>query len=329
MDGHSIDQDRRDDRPGLARAGRPRAGWSTPGWTSPGSTSRTAPRSSTPRPSSGSARRRSAAGREVAVLQDVPGPKLRLGPIAGRGGPAVGRGRTSRSSPARTSRPATAACRWRGRASRELVEPGQVVYLADGAIRLRVQEVVGRGGPDAGRGRRLAGLAAGDQPAERHRLAAGGLGRGPRADRRRASRWASTSSRSRSCAAARTSSRCARHLGDRQVPLIAKIEKPLAASNAEEIIEEADGVMVARGDLGIELPIEEVPLVQKRILHARRQEAEAVDHGHADARVDGAVDPADPRRGGGRGERDLRRHRRRDAVAGDRRRPATRSRPSR
>ena len=57
------------------------------------------------------------------------------------------------------------------------------------------------------------------------------------------------------------------HLGDRDIPLIAKIEKPAAASNAEEIIEDADGVMVARGDLGIELPIEEVPLVQKRILH--------------------------------------------------------------
>ena len=57
-----------------------------------------------------------------------------------------------------------------------------------------------------------------------------------------------------------------RHLGDRHLPLIAKIEKPAAAENAAEIVEEADGVMVARGDLGIELPIEQVPLVQKRIL---------------------------------------------------------------
>ena len=57
------------------------------------------------------------------------------------------------------------------------------------------------------------------------------------------------------------------------LPLIAKIEKPQAAANAEEIIDAADGVMVARGDLGIELPIEEVPLVQKRILHAAGQQA--------------------------------------------------------
>ena len=51
-----------------------------------------------------------------------------------------------------------------------------------------------------------------------------------------------------------------------EVPLIAKIEKPQAAANAEEIIDAADGIMVARGDLGLELPIEEVPLVQKRLL---------------------------------------------------------------
>ena len=51
-----------------------------------------------------------------------------------------------------------------------------------------------------------------------------------------------------------------------EVPLIAKIEKPQAAANGEEIIDSADAIMIARGDLGIELPIEEVPLVQKRLL---------------------------------------------------------------
>jgi pyruvate kinase len=58
------------------------------------------------------------------------------------------------------------------------------------------------------------------------------------------------------------------HLAARgvEVPLIAKIEKPQAAANGEEIIQAADGIMIARGDLGIELPIEEVPLVQKRLL---------------------------------------------------------------
>jgi len=49
-------------------------------------------------------------------------------------------------------------------------------------------------------------------------------------------------------------------------PLIAKIETPLAMDNLEDIIQESDGVMVARGDLGIECPIEDIPLHQHRIL---------------------------------------------------------------
>ena len=48
--------------------------------------------------------------------------------------------------------------------------------------------------------------------------------------------------------------------------MIAKIEKPQAVEQAEEIIRAADCVMVARGDLGIELPIEDVPVVQKQLL---------------------------------------------------------------
>ena len=51
-----------------------------------------------------------------------------------------------------------------------------------------------------------------------------------------------------------------------RLPLIAKIEKPQAVDAAEEIIRAADCVMVARGDLGIELPIEDVPIVQKQLL---------------------------------------------------------------
>jgi len=51
-----------------------------------------------------------------------------------------------------------------------------------------------------------------------------------------------------------------------RVPVLAKIEKPQAVDNLAEIVAAFDGVMVARGDLGVELPIEQVPLVQKRAI---------------------------------------------------------------
>lgn len=58
---------------------------------------------------------------------------------------------------------------------------------------------------------------------------------------------------------------------NRTVPLIAKIEKHEAIRNFEEILQEVDGVMVARGDLGVEIPLEQVPLVQKQIIRATNQ----------------------------------------------------------
>ena len=53
---------------------------------------------------------------------------------------------------------------------------------------------------------------------------------------------------------------------DYKIPIIAKIEKPEAIKNIEEIIKFSDGLMVARGDLGIEIPAEEVPLIQKELV---------------------------------------------------------------
>ena len=59
-------------------------------------------------------------------------------------------------------------------------------------------------------------------------------------------------------------------------PVIAKIEKPQAVDNLEEIVAAFDGIMVARGDLGVEMPIEEVPLVQKRCISMARASAKPV-----------------------------------------------------
>lgn len=62
----------------------------------------------------------------------------------------------------------------------------------------------------------------------------------------------------------------------RILPVIAKIEKPQAVDNLEEIIDAFDGIMVARGDLGVELPLEQVPLVQKRAVELARRWAKPV-----------------------------------------------------
>ncbi|WP_294178966.1 pyruvate kinase [uncultured Schumannella sp.] len=62
----------------------------------------------------------------------------------------------------------------------------------------------------------------------------------------------------------------------RRVPVIAKIEKPQAVENLEEIIDAFDGIMVARGDLGVELPLEAVPIVQKRAVELCRRMAKPV-----------------------------------------------------
>ncbi|GLW52328.1 pyruvate kinase [Kitasatospora phosalacinea] len=62
----------------------------------------------------------------------------------------------------------------------------------------------------------------------------------------------------------------------RRVPVIAKIEKPQAVDNLESIVDAFDGIMVARGDLGVELPLEQVPIVQKRAVKLAKRNAKPV-----------------------------------------------------
>ncbi|WFB07325.1 pyruvate kinase [Streptomyces sp. LX-29] len=62
----------------------------------------------------------------------------------------------------------------------------------------------------------------------------------------------------------------------RRVPVIAKVEKPQAVANMEEVVMAFDGVMVARGDLAVEYPLEKVPMVQKRLIELCRRNAKPV-----------------------------------------------------
>ncbi|MEU2163598.1 pyruvate kinase [Streptomyces sp. NPDC019208] len=62
----------------------------------------------------------------------------------------------------------------------------------------------------------------------------------------------------------------------RRLPVIAKIEKPQAVDNIDDIVAAFDGLMVARGDLGVEMPLEQVPLVQKRAIKLARRNAKPV-----------------------------------------------------
>jgi pyruvate kinase len=205
------------------------------------------------------------AGREVAILGDLPGPKLRLGPVAG-GVAELPRGTRVVLTPEQVEgTSARLSVAWTGFA--ELVDAGDVCYLADGAVRLRVdevadQEVVTRvevGGSVASRqGLNLPNVTVSlpAVSAEDIALIDAGLEMG-------LDFFALSFVRRRE-----DLDPVREHLAQRgvEVPLIAKIEKPQAAANGEEIVEAADGIMIARGDLGIELPIEEVPLVQKRLL---------------------------------------------------------------
>ena len=61
-----------------------------------------------------------------------------------------------------------------------------------------------------------------------------------------------------------------------RLPVIAKIEKPQAVENLFDIVSTFDGIMVARGDLGVEMPLEAVPLVQKRAIELARRQAKPV-----------------------------------------------------
>src|SRR5215210_2436888 len=205
------------------------------------------------------------AGRDVAILGDLPGPKLRIGPVAGGVAELARDSRVVLTQDPAEGTAERLPVAWDGFS--ELVSQGDVLYLADGAVRLRVGSVEGGdvvtkvevGGSVASRqGLNLPNVTV-SLPAvsdEDIALMDAGLEMG-------VDFFALSFVRRRE-----DLDPVREHLASKNlhVPLIAKIEKPQAAANGEDIIESADGIMIARGDLGIELPIEEVPLVQKRLL---------------------------------------------------------------
>ncbi len=80
----------------------------------------------------------------------------------------------------------------------------------------------------------------------------------------------------------------------RRLPVIAKIEKPQAVEALDEIVAAFDGIMVARGDLGVEMPLEQVPVVQKRAVTLARRNAKPVIV--ATQMLDSMIDNARPTR---------------------------------
>jgi len=202
-------------------------------------------------------------GRQVAILQDLPGPKLRIGALADdiaelKPGDrlVLSAGSTEIGNAERMS------VSWPGLA--DAVSPEDVVYLADGAIRLRVK----RARSDIGEVETAVEI--GGSVASRQGLnipgSTSGLVAVPEEDLDMLRFGESIGVDLVALSFVRTAEDITSVRRHTRLPLIAKIEKPQAVDSAEEIIHAADCVMVARGDLGIELPIEDVPLVQKRML---------------------------------------------------------------
>lgn len=209
-------------------------------------------------------------GKEIGLLGDLPGPKLRLDELGAEivdleTGDEVAL-TTDEVEGSRERLPVA----WEGLPA--AVREGDEVYLADGRIRLRVLEAdprevrcaVEAGGPvTSHQGLNLPGVnvtlpSAGSADLEWVDFAVEhGIDLLAVSFVRRAEDLEPVERRIRTAGA--------------DIPLIAKIEKPQAAEQAESIVKAAvSGIMVARGDLGIELPIASVPVVQRRLLADRK-----------------------------------------------------------
>jgi pyruvate kinase len=214
-------------------------------------------------------------GRGVGVLVDLQGPKIRLGRFAG--GPVVwatGETVTITTEPCEGSHDRVSTT-YAGLAGD--VSPGDPVLIDDGRVGLRVEAVDGpdvrlvvtEGGPVSdNKGLSLPGVAVSVPALSEKDEQDLRFGLSLRADM-------VALSFVRSAADLDPVHRIMDEMGAR-LPVLAKIEKPQAVDNLDEIVTAFDGLMVARGDLGVEMPLERVPLVQKRAVQAAREQSKPV-----------------------------------------------------
>jgi pyruvate kinase len=204
------------------------------------------------------------AGRQVAILQDLPGPKLRIGKLVDgiaelKPGDEVTFvcGDHDEEGDARRM-----YITWAGLA--DTVTPEDVIYLADGAVRLRIHAT------RPGDGEIDATVEIGGAVASRQGLNIPGetaaLPSVPEEDLKHLATGEKIGVDLVALSFVRRAEDIEFVRKHTRLPLIAKIEKPQAVQRAEEIVRSADCVMVARGDLGIEMRIEEVPIVQKQMI---------------------------------------------------------------
>lgn len=210
------------------------------------------------------------AGRHVAVMQDLSGPKIRTGPVGAEGPLALDEGTELRIGAGERAGAVGRVFTPYG----ELIDsaqPGDRLLLDDGRIELRVT------GREAGElvtvvvnGGALGGHKGINAPGVR--LPASAITEKDEVDLRFGLELG-VDLVALSFVQTREDVRRAREIADsagRNVPLIAKIERPAAVENLAGILQEAQGVMVARGDLGLEMPLEGVPRVQKEVIRRSR-----------------------------------------------------------
>jgi pyruvate kinase len=203
-------------------------------------------------------------GRAVAILQDLPGPKLRIGPLI-EDTVDLGVGEQVTFLCGDGDQPGDArhmSISWAALPS--AIDIGEVLYLADGAVRLRAKAVrVAEGEIDAEVevGGSVASRQGVNIPGEANELPAV-----PEDDLALLAEGEKMGVDLVALSFVRRPEDVTQVRERTRLPIVAKIEKPQAVERAEEILRVTDCVMVARGDLGIEMPIEEVPVVQKRLL---------------------------------------------------------------